>query len=433
MSYETLEAAVQSLVSTNASLVTAVTNTQQEASSAIIASNFSAVNAANSEAETLLLAGQAQASATLAGEKATSATASAVLANTKMLAAADSAATAAAVVTGGTGSLTPAAGKIPLANSKGHISPTWFIVDQLRASVEAASGGRTTVIYTNEGNPSYMHILPAFNCEDIAPGGELGTGVHPAFMFDGVRASEIMVGAHLGGMVGTQLVSRPGLSPRASINYDTARALCQANGAGWDLMSNLDWAAISLWCKANGYEPRGNTNWGRHHVNKWGVGRRGDKGIPGDATGNGSTLTGSGPASWAHDGTPAGIHDLVGNVSEWVTGLKLIDGRVWLAPDNGKNEESAYIDTGFDLTAGVFSATSNVGASNLVKQSLIVPATAALAPVGQVSVDATAERLPLRGGHWGAAGGAGLGCLSLSGARTYTNTFVGLRPRFRAL
>ena len=129
MSYETLEAAVQSLVSTNASLVTAVTNTQQEASSAIIASNLSAVNAANSEAETLLLAGQAQASATLAGEKATSATASAVLANTKMLAAADSAATAAAVVTGGTGSLTPAAGKIPLSDGEGKIDVNWLGAD----------------------------------------------------------------------------------------------------------------------------------------------------------------------------------------------------------------------------------------------------------------------------------------------------------------
>lgn len=129
MSYETLEAAVQSLVSTNASLVTAVTNTQQEASSAIIASNLSAVNAANSEAETLLLAGQAQASATLAGEKATSATASAVLANTKMLAAADSAAAAAAVVTGGTASLSPEAGKIPLSDGEGKIDVNWLGAD----------------------------------------------------------------------------------------------------------------------------------------------------------------------------------------------------------------------------------------------------------------------------------------------------------------
>lgn len=412
MAYTILESAVVALEATNAALVESVDSIRTDASAAQLSATASAESALTSKNSAAVDAGTA---------------------STKASEAAISAASAAAVVTGGTASLTPAAGKIPLANSKGHIAPTWFIVDQLRASVEAASGGRTTVIYTNEGNPSYMHILPAFNCEDIAPGGELGTGVHPAFMFDGVRASEIMVGAHLGGVVGTQLVSRPGLSPHTAINYDTARALCQANGAGWDLMSNLDWAAISLWCKANGYEPRGNTDWGRHHVNKWGVGRRGDKGIPGDATGNGSTLTGSGPASWAHDGTPAGIHDLVGNVAEWVTGLKLIDGRVWLAPDNGKNEESAYIDTGFDLTAGVFSATSNVGASNLVKQSLIVPATAALAPVGQVYVDATTERLPVRGGFWAYAGNAGLGCLSLYNARSYTSAAIGLRPRFRAL
>lgn len=324
---------------------------------------------------------------------------------------------------------------VPSTTSLKQASPSILITDQLRASVEAASGGRMTVLYTASGQPSYMHVFPAFNLEDVAPGGELGTGLHPAFLFDGQPASEIFIGAYQASTSksGGAAVSLPGVDPRASVNFDTARNLCKANGPGWDLMSNLDWAAIALWCMANGHQPRGNTNYGRSHEDRWETGRRQDGGIPGEASGTARTLTGSGPAAWAHDGTSAGIHDLVGNVWEWVTGMKLQDGRVWLAPDNGQTEESQYIDTGFDLPSNRTWASIDASeASLLVKQSLIAPASPALSPVGYQYTNLEGERMPFRGGRWDSAGAAGLAALSLGYARAHSSAGVGFRLRFRA-
>ncbi len=312
---------------------------------------------------------------------------------------------------------------------------TILVKDSLRASVEAASGGSYTVVYTPKGQPNFLFRQPAFNLEDVAPGGELGTGLHPAFIFNGVADQEIFIGAYPAAMINGEVVCQPGRDPATSISFDNARAACQALGSGWDIMSNWDWAAIAFCCMANGFEPRGNTDRGRNHYKRWETGTRVVSDVPGSSTNsNGRTLTGSGTASWAHNNTPGGIHDLVGNVWECNQGLILDNNVFKVAPDNGTYLESEFIDTAYEAAAsGTFSTRTYVDPPLILKQALAVPASASLAPTGYFHKNAEGLRFAYRGGTWASVASAGLGALYCDNLRTVANIYIGFRPRFRNL
>ena len=307
------------------------------------------------------------------------------------------------------------------------------LLDGLRRSVEAASGGKMSVFYTAKGQPSYFVRIPKFNCEDAAPGGEIGTGVLESFKFGAEYDAEIWVGAYAGAVLNGEGVSQPGIPTGNSINYDNARAVCQACGPGFDLQTHWDWAAIMHWCMANGFEPRGNTNYGRHHIERFETGTRQDNGVPGDSAGIGNILLGSGPASWRHDGTMSGISDLVGNVWEWMSGFKAVDGRIFLSSDNEIPAESGYVDSGFDISeSNPWASLDTTGASEILKRAGIVP-KGINDPIGRLYTNLSGERLPIRGGSRRSAGIAGLGALSLSSARASSSSLIGFRPRFRNL
>ena len=307
------------------------------------------------------------------------------------------------------------------------------LIDGLRRSVEAASGGKMSIFYTAKNQPSYFVRIPKFNCEDAAPGGEIGTGVLESFKFGAEYDAEIWVGAYTGAVLNGEGVSQPGIPAGYSINYDSARAACKACGPGFDLQTHWDWAAIMHWCMANGFEPRGNTNYGRHHDERFETGTRQDNGAPGDIAGMGNILLGSGPAGWHHDGTMSGISDLVGNVWEWMSGFKAVDGRIFLSSDNEIPAESGYVDSGFDISSSnPWASMDTTGASELLKRAGIVP-KGINDPIGRLYVNASGERLPFRGGSRYNSGNAGLGALDLNIARTNSNSAIGFRPRFRNL
>ncbi|MCL1962260.1 MAG: hypothetical protein FWG56_10950 [Desulfovibrionaceae bacterium] len=211
--------------------------------------------------------------------------------------------------------------------------PTIFVKDDLRASVEAATGGKVTVLYTATGQPSYMNIIPKFNLQDIDPG--LGTGVHPAFIVNGVEKSELFVGTYQAILKNSELLSLPGVDPTCTKTFDFFVDTARANGPGWHCITSVEFAAIALWCWRNGFMPNGNTDSGRSSDATWETGRRVDGGTPGDASaGLARTLTGSGPVSWRHDNSAAGIADLCGNAWEWTPGLRIVGGEIQVTANN---------------------------------------------------------------------------------------------------
>ena len=213
---------------------------------------------------------------------------------------------------------------------------------------------------------------------------------------------------------------------------------------------------------ANGYEPIGNTNWGRSHAKTWRVGDRADNYTPGDASGIGRTQTGSIGVESSHDSTLGGLFDLVGNVWEWQDGFLLQDGRFKLSSHNTQIEAAwAFADAFLDASTptggsailsnavnnrlGAIGDNANAGnsanvewramtksgsyVSNQAMKRLLLEPAGAL-PQGRIYMRNYGERLPCRGGYWVIGASAGLAALSLSNSRATSFTNIGFRPAF---
>ena len=339
------------------------------------------------------------------------------------------------------------------------VSP--YIRDMERHAVERATGGRQTIIRDSAGNANAMFVLPRFSYADLGMTADMGTGDVTAFDFgSGSIKSEIFIGAYLAS--GSGAVSAPRQDPRTSLDHTAARNACSAKGAGWHLMTAHEWAAIALWCMANGYEPIGNTNWGRSHAKTWMVGDRADNRAPGDAAGTGRTQTGSMGSEATHTRTLGGIADLVGNVWEWQDGLLLQDGRFKISAYNTQAEvDWAFADAFLDASTptggsailsnavnnrlGAIGDNANAGnsanvewramtksgsyVSNQAMKRLLLEPAGAL-PQGRIYMRNFGERLPIRGGAWSHGTIAGLAAVDLSYSRVVTSTVIGFRPAF---
>ena len=276
-----------------------------------------------------------------------------------------------------------------------------------------------------------------------------------------------MIAKYLASAVGTTCSVVGGVQPLTSVTYDQAKSRCTGKGANWHLMSMHEWAAIALWSLANGTVPRGNTNYGRAHDKLHETARRADNGVPGDASGTGRTDTGKGPATWTHDHTVHGIHDLVGNIWEWQDQMMLSEGQIKTTIDN--NPSVAEVDwvshpAFYDSTSaaggsprlnsqvinrlGAIGDSANAGnsanvefklltkeaaytPSELMRRLLIETATANNLQ-GRLYMRNFGQRLPIRGGYWHVGVDAGLGALLLNNSRSNSNSRIGFRPAYFA-
>lgn len=351
------------------------------------------------------------------------------------------------------------------------------VKDSYRQAVEAATDGKNTVMYDVNGNPSIMVCIPRFNLSDVITGAPATP--HPAFIVNGVVKNEIWISKFQNIVQDNLAYSLPGQDPKTSVTYDQAKSYCVNKGAGWHLMTNAEWAALALWSKKNNTMPRGNNNYGSDIAAPYEHGRQMT------VDGNGKTnhiATGSGPASWSHDGTNTGVFDLNGNVSEWVDGLKLLDGKIYVHQDNNygtaesHGQAAGWVDTGvyFDnstpgdatltdhgvggvpilsdsranpMYTGDASTDPNYGSSSTTFETLapkagfVVPdllKNLAIAPIDAshggdyLYVRNYGERLPYRGGGWSGGAAAGVFCLYLGYARSDSNSGIGFRSAYIA-
>ena len=354
--------------------------------------------------------------------------------------------------------------------------------DAIKLAVEAATGGKNTVLFDDLGNPSIMVRIPKFKISDVIEGGS--NSVHPAFIVNGVEKDEIYISKYQNIVVNDRAYSLPMQDPKVYIDFDTARKACENKGKGWHLMTNAEWAAIALWCKKNGYFPRGNNNYGSD------VSYPHEKGVETykyDGK-TGRVGTGSGPVTWAHDGSNSGIFDLNGNVWEWVGGLRLVDGEIQVIADNNAAcdanmaENSSHwkaidksgnlvapksantlkfdytVDPGTENTskgmpklvttlahqqtngdpyaAGQFedmTADGSITPPEILKALAIYPDGTKANHGDYIYMRNKGERLPFRGGLWDIGSGAGVFALPLNNPRSTTWDSLGFRSAFVGL
>ena len=201
-----------------------------------------------------------------------------------------------------------------------------------RELIEKASFGRNTVLYDDQGNPSVMVVIPAFTEADVLDEG--ANLPHPAFIVNGAVKGQIYISkypnAYKGSGTSLRAYSLKNVDPGNSITFDNAILACKQKGTGWHLMTNAEWAALALLSRKQGFMPRGNNYYGKD------ISVPSEKAAPSYiyAGAVGRTLTGSGPISWSHDGTPFCVCDLNGNVWEWCGGYRTLGGEIHILPNN---------------------------------------------------------------------------------------------------
>ena len=343
--------------------------------------------------------------------------------------------------------------------------------DDMKMAIESLSGGSNTVIFDDMELPSVMVAMPKMTNLELMDGGTQQT--HFAWIVDNDEKDVIYVSKYINVVFRDRAYSLPNRLPRNHINFDQAMEACRRKGRGHHMTTNAMYAAIALLTRRLGVEPRGNNNWGRDAV----VTHERGASLASEVDGNGRvlrTMTGSGPASWHHDFTKHGIADLNGNVWEWASGFRILNGEIQIIPyGNAMKNDASHADTStlwrgidqngnliapgavgtlkYDRVGNVFQVgptidNARISSSNTFRTiaakagatipnilrllALFPPPNAADMTRGTFWCNNDGERLPLRGGDWNAGSGAGVFALAMLNVRSISSWHVGFRSAF---
>lgn len=339
--------------------------------------------------------------------------------------------------------------------------------DSLKFATEGLTGFGCTVIQDDANLPSFMIPFSKRTNAQLFDGGSEKT--HSAFIVDDVEYKRFFASKFLNCIVDGRAYSWPGMDPAANINYDQAIQACNAKGNGFHLLSMPERAVIDHLIYKSGFIPRGNTNYGKSHVSGYSY-------EAGEATliSEGKicrTATGSGPATWFHDGTRDGIADWVGNVWKWISGARIVDGEIQIFFGNAAAKQAnagatsthwkaimpsgALVEPGTvgtlkytkDLkiaTAtgekgsgstsnfGNLTANSGVTIPEILYELHLMPKTG-VTHEGGFWINNEGERLPIVGAYWYDASNSGPSALGFDHPRTHAYARIGLFSAFMEL
>lgn len=306
-------------------------------------------------------------------------------------------------------------------------------------------------IYDEAGIPSIMHRFRRTTNKELFGGLDK---VHPAFIIGGRTVDEIYISVYENCEINGKPYSLPHMKAWTNITNDEAAKACFSKGAGWHLLTAAEWGLLANISLKNGTLPHGNTSSGNYHA---------DKTEHGEIYDSFYTLTGSGPATWTHDHTPTGVHDLCGNHWEMIRGLRLKDGRLQAADNNDAAMDidltpdgdgwkpitdnagkpirvSVNNDGEIAITAEPESEDTEHGYAGSTwgdveidceSERLKELAIYAGEPNAYIWADSTeGERLPFRGGFWNYGALAGVPALVLVYPRPSSSGSLGFRSAF---
>lgn len=308
--------------------------------------------------------------------------------------------------------------------------------------------GNVVAIYDNAGIPSFMYKFIRVSNKELFGGSDRP---HPAFVIGGEVYDEIYISVYPNCEINGKPYSLPYQKPWTNLTNDEAAEACFSKGEGWHLMTAAEWGVIANISLKNGTLPHGNTNDGQYHADA------SEKGVKYDG-GNGRTLTGSGPATWTHNHTPEGVHDLCGNVWEMLRGLRIKDGVLYAAKDNdaalnidltqegddwhrikdnsgnivkvsvdGSIKITTYPAVEQDCTGDCWEDVDIDCESEQLKELALFAGE----PKAYLYIDSTdGEYFPIRGGSWGGGADAGLFSADLGNPRSNSYWHFGFRSAY---